>query len=78
MTIYLKKKQSLQIDVFNFKCSIGKKGLSKNKIEGDLKTPVGVFSVENLYYRSDRVEKPITSIKCIKIDKNLFVSWLGP
>ena len=71
MTIYLKKKQSLQIDVFNFKCSIGKKGLSKNKIEGDLKTPVGVFSVENLYYRSDRVEKPITSLKCIKIDKNM-------
>ena len=71
MIIYLKKKQSLQLDLFNFKCSIGKNGLSKNKIERDLKTPVGVFSIENLYYRSDRVEKPITNLKCIKIDKNL-------
>jgi len=71
MTIYLKKKQSLQMDVFNFKCSIGKKGLSKNKIEGDLKTPVGVFSLGNLYYRSDRVDKPKTTLKCIKIDKNM-------
>ena len=71
MTIYLKKKQSLQLDVFNFKCSIGKKGLSKNKIEGDLKTPLGVFSLGNLYYRSDRVDKPITTLKCIKIDKNM-------
>ena len=71
MTIYLKKKQSLQLDIFNFKCSIGKKGLSKNKIEGDLKTPVGVFSLGNLYYRSDRVDKPITTLKCIKIDKNM-------
>ena len=71
MIIYLKKKQSLQLDVFNFKCSIGKNGLSKNKIEGDLKTPVGVFSLENLYYRSDRVDKPLTNLKCIKIDKNM-------
>ena len=51
MTIYLKKKQSLQLDVFNFKCSISKNGLSKNKIEGDLKTPIGVFSLENLLKR---------------------------
>jgi len=71
MIIYLKKKQSLQLDDFNFKCSTGKNGLSKNKIEGDLKTPVGVFSLENLYYRSDRMDKPITNLKCIKIDKNM-------
>ena len=72
----MKKKQSLQLDLFNFKCSIGKNGLSKNKIERDLKTPVGVFSIENLYYRSDRVEKPITNLKCIKIDKNLYSNEL--
>ena len=71
MIIYLKKKQSLQLDVFNFKCSIGKNGLSKSKIEGDLKTPAGVFSLENLYYRNDRVKKPLTKLKCIKIDKNM-------
>jgi len=71
MIIYLKKKQSLQLDVFNFKCSIGRNGLSKNKIEGDLKTPIGVFSIENLYYRNDRVEKPITNLKCVRIYENM-------
>ncbi|MDA8726814.1 L,D-transpeptidase family protein [Candidatus Pelagibacter bacterium] len=50
---------------------MGKNGLSKSKIEGDLKTPIGVFSLENLYYRSDRVDKPITNLKCVKIDKNM-------
>ena len=71
MIIYLKKKQSLQLDVFNFKCSIGKNGLSKAKVEGDLKTPIGTFSIENLYYRSDRVQKPKTNLKCIKINENM-------
>ena len=73
MTIYLKRKQSLQFDVFNFKCSIGKNGLSQTKIEGDLKTPEGIFSIENLYYRSDRVQKPKTNLKCVKINK--YMGW---
>ena len=51
MTIYIKNKHTLQIEDFRFKCVIGKKGLSKKKIEGDKKTPVGIFSLGNLYYR---------------------------
>ena len=35
MTIFLKNKHTLKIDDFYFKCSIGKTGLSKKKIEGD-------------------------------------------
>ena len=38
MIIFLKNKHTLQIDDFYFKCSIGKKGISKNKLEGDKKT----------------------------------------
>ena len=48
MIIYIKNKHSLKIDDFYFKCSIGKNGLSKNKREGDKKTPIGCFCIEIL------------------------------
>ena len=69
MTIILKNKATLKFDDFYFKCSIGKKGLTKKKIEGDKKTPIGIFSLGALYYRSDRNFKPITKLKCVKIKK---------
>ena len=71
MTILVKNKHTLLIDGFKFRCCIGKKGLTKNKKEGDKKTPKGTFEIENLYYRKDRLEKPITSLKCIKIKKDM-------
>ena len=71
MTILVKNKHTLQIDEFKFKCCIGKKGLAKNKKEGDKKTPKGTFEIENLYYRRDRLGKPITSLKCIEIKKDM-------
>ena len=71
MIIYLKNKHSLTIDDFNFKCCIGKNGISKKKREGDKKTPIGSFEIENLYYRPDRIEKPFTKLKCIKIKKSM-------
>jgi L,D-peptidoglycan transpeptidase YkuD (ErfK/YbiS/YcfS/YnhG family) len=71
MTILVKNKHSLQIDEFKFKCCIGKKGLTKNKKECDKKTPKGIFEIENLYYRKDRLEKPITSLKCIEIEEDM-------
>jgi len=71
MTIIVKNKQSLFFDDFNFKCCIGKKGLTENKIEGDKKTPKGLYSLGNLYYRGDKVRKPKTLLKCIKIKKNM-------
>ena len=71
MTIFLKNKHTLKIDEFKFKCCIGKKGLAINKKEGDKKTPKGIFSIENLYFRKDRIKKPSTLLKCIKIKKNM-------
>lgn len=64
MIIYLKNKQTLQVDDFYFKCCIGKKGLTFKKREGDQKTPKGIFKIENLYYREDRIKKPQTQLKC--------------
>ena len=71
MSIYLKNKDTLQFDEFKFKCSIGLNGLTHNKIEGDKKTPKGVFAIENLYYRRDKIQKPITKLKCVSITKNM-------
>ena len=71
MTIFVKNKHTLQIDEFKFNCCIGKKGSTSNKKEGDKKTPKGTFKIENLYFREDRIKKPLTLLKCIKIKKNM-------
>ena len=71
MTIFVKNKHTLQIDEFKFKCCIGKNGSTKYKKEGDKKTPKGYFQIEYLYFRKDRLEKPLTSLKCIEIEKNM-------
>ena len=71
MTIFVKNKHTLQIDEFKFKCCIGKNGSTKYKKEGDKKTPKGKFEIEHLYFRKDRLEKPLTSLKCIRIRKNM-------
>ena len=71
MLIILKNKHTLQVDEFSFKCCIGKNGLSFIKKEGDKKTPKGIFEIENLYYRKDRLDRPLTSLKCIEIKNNM-------
>ena len=45
MTIIVKNKDTLIFDEFKFRCCIGKNGSSKNKIEGDKKTPKGEFKL---------------------------------
>ena len=71
MTIFVKNKHTLEIDQFKFNCCIGKKGSTRNKKEGDKKTPKGTFAIGNLYYRKDRIEKPLTSIKSLEIKKEM-------
>ena len=71
MTIIIKNKETLLIDDFKFKCSIGKKGVCNNKIEGDLTTPKGIFNLGNIYYRADRVQKPFSKLRSISIRKNM-------
>ena len=71
MIIHLKNKHTLQVDNFYFKCSIGINGLTKNKIEGDKKTPIGSFKICHLYYRKDRIKKLQTQLHNISIKKNM-------
>ncbi len=71
MPIIIKNKETLLYDDFKFKCSIGKNGSKNNKIEGDNSTPKGTFQIGNIYYRSDRIKKPITKLKTIIIKKDM-------
>ena len=66
-TISLKNKHTLKIGEFKFRCAIGKNKLTKKKIEGDKKTPIGTFSLGNLYYRADKVSLPKTFLNSVKI-----------
>ena len=70
MIIFLKNKQTLIVDDFKFKCCIGKKGITLNKIEGDKKTPRGTFEIGNLYYRKKKVN-PLTDLYKTEINQNM-------
>ena len=71
MTIIIKNKETLIFDNFTFKCCVGKNGTTSKKNEGDKKTPKGLFSLGNVYYRKDRNLKPITKLHSIPITKKM-------
>jgi L,D-peptidoglycan transpeptidase YkuD (ErfK/YbiS/YcfS/YnhG family) len=71
MIIFVKNKETLNYDDYQFKCCVGKNGIIRNKIEGDKKTPKGIFEIGNLYFRGDKNKKPLTNLKSIKIKKNM-------
>ena len=71
MIIFLKNKHILKVDDFYFKCCIGRGGTSIKKIEGDKKTPKGIFNLEHLYYRKDRIKISKTNLKCIPISPKM-------
>ncbi len=43
-----------------FDCALGAEGLSRDKHEGDMATPVGKFPLRRVLYRPDRVAAPTT------------------
>ena len=71
MIINLKNKHTLQVDEFQFTCSIGENGLTKNKREGDKCTPKVLFKLLKIFYRADRVLLDNCIIKKTKITKNM-------
>ena len=58
---------------YKIKCSIGKRGLTSKKKEGDYKTPKGNFKFEFLLFRKDRVKNIHSKLKKIKITK--YMGW---
>ena len=73
MTIYVKNKDTLIIDDFTIKCCVGKNGISSRKKEGDFCTPKGLFNLDKLYFRKDRVGNIKCKIKKKNITKN--IAW---
>ena len=71
MHLTLKNNNTLLLGEFKFKCSIGKNGSTSNKIEGDKKTPKGIYSLGPLFYRKDKFKNPETKIKKISIKKDM-------
>ena len=70
MIITVKNKDTLIFDDFVFKCCVGKNGLTNSKIEGDKKTPKGLFKLDKLYLRNDRLNIPKTKLEVNYIKKN--------
>ncbi len=40
-----------------YRCVIGKNGITDDKKEGDWATPIGCFPVREIFYRKDKIEK---------------------
>jgi len=56
---------------YKLKCSVGKKGTSYTKKEGDLLTPKGHFKLGLLYYRKDRIKLNKCKLSKKVIKKNM-------
>ena len=69
--IIVKKSGYLKYKNLEFRCALGKAGIKKKTIEGDNITPKGIFKIVKIYYRPDKIKKIKTSIKKIKIRKNM-------
>ena len=65
------KKHVLIYNGYKLKCSIGKSGITQSKKEGDLSTPKGVYKINALYYRKDKIKKFKCKIKKKVIKKNM-------
>jgi L,D-peptidoglycan transpeptidase YkuD (ErfK/YbiS/YcfS/YnhG family) len=63
--------KKLYFNNYNIKCSIGKRGISKIKKEGDLRTPRVVYKFNEIFYRKDRVLKIKNKLKKTVITKNM-------
>lgn len=52
---FLVRNNYLHAENESFRCAIGLNGLTMNKIEGDLSTPIGEFMFEKIFYRLDKL-----------------------
>jgi L,D-peptidoglycan transpeptidase YkuD (ErfK/YbiS/YcfS/YnhG family) len=66
----LVKKNHLFVKGEQLQCAIGLNGLTENKREGDLSTPIGIFHFNKIYYRADRLSNMKFIIDSAVINKN--------
>ncbi|NRG17126.1 L,D-transpeptidase family protein [Rhizobiales bacterium] len=65
------QKGTLSLESITVPCVLGKSGLAVRKREGDGKTPVGRFALLSVYYRPDRLRRPITRLPVSEISPDL-------
>ena len=70
MHILIKNKQ-LHFNNYKVKCAIGKRGIGVKRKEGDLITPKGLYKINKILYRKDRIKTLRSSIKTAEIKKNM-------
>jgi L,D-peptidoglycan transpeptidase YkuD (ErfK/YbiS/YcfS/YnhG family) len=60
--------------VFNgktYKCALGKGGVGVDKMEGDGKTPVGVYPLRLVYFRPDKMDQVETGLPTKALDQSM-------
>lgn len=55
--------KNLYLNDYKLKCTVGKRGITGKKKEGDKKTPKGSFKFVSLFYRKDRIKKVKSNLK---------------
>jgi len=48
----------LRMGAYRFPCSVGRSGLTTDKVEGDGATPIGEHRIVDMLYRADRIAPP--------------------
>ena len=69
--IIVKKTGHLQYKNLKFRCALGKAGIKRKRKEGDNITPRGTFKINKIYYRPDKIKNIKTSVRKIKIKRNM-------
>ena len=60
----------LRFNQRNFRCTLGRAGVSAVKREGDFATPAGEFPLRRVLYRADRIAAPITRLPLQALEPN--------
>ena len=66
----LVKNNYLFLENKTLRCALGRNGITNNKKEGDLSTPVGTFSINKIYYRADKLGEKKFKLPSFKIRKS--------
>jgi len=61
---------SLSYNGQRYQCTLGGGGLTGDKQEGDMKTPVGSFPLKECWYRADKMDAPQTDLPLRIIEKD--------
>ena len=59
---------NLLLSHITFRCALGTGGISVNKFEGDGATPFGLWRLQEILYRSDRVVRPVSRLRVRPIE----------